>query len=95
LPDTETSLPPQYVVAEESTDDSGEASGYKEMKHLLAVRPMPDGVFCYNDTIATGAMRAILDAGLRIPQDIAIVGCGDFAYDDLLRIPLTSIDQDS
>jgi len=89
------SLPSQYVVAHESTDDSGEASGYKGMKHLLSLHPMPDGVFCYNDTIAMGAMRAIFDAGLRIPQDVAIVGCGNFDYDDLLRIPLTSIDQDS
>jgi LacI family transcriptional regulator len=89
------SLPPEYVVAHKSTDDSGEDSGYKGMKHLLALRPMPDGVFCYDDTIAVGAMRAIFDAGLRIPQDVAIVGCGNFDYDDLLRIPLTSIDQDS
>ncbi len=88
-------LPPQYVVAHEHTDDSGEASGYTGMKHLLSLRPMPDGVFCYNDTIAMGAMRAIFDAGLRIPQDVAIVGCGNFDYDDLLRIPLSSIDQDS
>jgi len=88
-------LPPQYVVAHEHTDDSGEASGYRGMKHLLTLRPLPDGVFCYNDPIAMGAMRAILDAGLGIPQDVAIVGCGNFDYDDLLRIPLTSIDQDS
>ena len=37
-------------------------------------------------------MRAIFDAAVRIPQDLAIVGCGNFGYDDLLRIPLTSID---
>jgi LacI family transcriptional regulator len=42
-----------------------------------------------------GAMRAILDSGLRIPEDVAIVGCGNFDYDDLLPIPLTSVDQDS
>lgn len=89
------SLPPEYIVPHESTDDSGEASGYSGMKHLLTLRPMPDGVFCYNDTIAMGAMRAIFDARLRIPQDVAIVGCGNFDHDDLLRIPLTSIDQDS
>ena len=88
-------LPPQYVVAHEHTDDSGETSGYTGMKHLLTLSPRPNGVFCYNDIIAMGAMRAILDAGLRIPQDVAIVGCGNFDYDDLLRIPLTSIDQDS
>jgi LacI family transcriptional regulator len=40
-------------------------------------------------------MRAILDAGLRIPEDIAVVGCGNVLYSDFLRVPLTSIDQDS
>ena len=38
-------------------------------------------------------MRAILDAGLRIPEDIAVVGCGNLSYSDFLRVPLTSIDQ--
>jgi LacI family transcriptional regulator len=55
----------------------------------------PDGIFCYNDPIALGAMRAILDAGLRIPDDVAVVGCGNVLYSDFLRVPLTSIDQDS
>ena len=40
-------------------------------------------------------MRAILDAGLRIPEDIAVVGCGNVLYSDFLRVPLTSVDQDS
>jgi len=40
-------------------------------------------------------MRAILDAGLRIPEDIAVVGCGNLLYSDFLRVPLTSVDQDS
>ena len=42
-----------------------------------------------------GAMSAILEAGLQIPKDIAVVGCGNVHYDDLLRVPLTSVDQDS
>ena len=40
-------------------------------------------------------MRAILDDGLRIPQDIAVVGCGNLHYSDFLRVPLTSVDQNS
>jgi len=40
-------------------------------------------------------MRAIVEAGLRIPADIAIVGCGNVHYDDLLAVSLTSVDQDS
>jgi LacI family transcriptional regulator len=40
-------------------------------------------------------MRAILDAGLRVPEDVALVGCGNLHYDVFLRIPLTSVDQQS
>ena len=89
------SLPPSYTVKRGHGDDSGDAAGYEGMKALLDLNPRPDGVFCCNDPIAMGAMRAILEAGLRIPQDIAILGCGNVNYADLLRVPLTSIDQDS
>lgn len=89
------SLAPDYIVRYGSGDDSGDAAGYNGMKRLLALNPRPDGVFCCNDPIAMGAMKAILDAGLRIPQDVAIVGCGNVHYDDLLLVPLTSIDQDT
>jgi len=40
-------------------------------------------------------MRAIFDAGLRVPEDIAVVGCGNLSYSDFLRVPLTSVDQNS
>jgi LacI family transcriptional regulator len=89
------SLSGEYIAKYGSGDDSGDSAGYSGMKRLLALNPRPDGVFACNDPIAMGAMRAILEAGLRIPQDIAIVGCGNVHYDDLLMVPLTSIDQDS
>jgi len=78
-----------------SGDDRGEPGGYTATRKLLASKPRPDGIFCFNDPIALGAMRAILDAGFRIPEDIAVVGCGNLSYSDFLRVPLTSIDQDS
>lgn len=61
----------------------------------MAISPRPDGVFCFNDPVALGAMRAILDSGLDVPEDIAIVGCGNLSYSDFLRVPLSSIDQNS
>jgi LacI family transcriptional regulator len=45
--------------------------------------------------MAIGAMTAILDSGLRIPEDIAIIGCGNLHYDSALRAPLSSVDQHS
>ena len=51
-----------------------------------------DGVFCHNDPAAMGAMNAILEAGLRIPRDVGVIGCGNFRYADSLKAPPSSID---
>lgn len=83
----------KYVINRPHGDDAGDATGYDAMKKLLSVRPLPDAVFCHNDPTALGAMRAILDAGLKIPEDIAILGCGNVKYSDCLRVPLTTVDQ--
>ncbi|MGA3186115.1 MAG: LacI family DNA-binding transcriptional regulator [Bryobacteraceae bacterium] len=70
-----------------------ENTGYEAMRQLLRTTPRPDGVFCYNDPVAGGAVKAILEAGLRVPEDIAIIGAGNVHYSDLLRVPLSTIDQ--
>jgi LacI family transcriptional regulator len=69
--------------------------GYDAALKLLALNPRPDGIFCFNDPISIGAMGAILDAGLQIPADVALVGCANLHYDPFLRVPLTSVDQQS
>jgi LacI family transcriptional regulator len=81
------------VVSRAHGDDLGDVSGYRAMKRLLRLRKRPDGVFCNNDPTAMGAMQAILEAGLDIPGDIAIIGCGDVHYAKFLRVPLTSVAQ--
>jgi LacI family transcriptional regulator len=68
-----------------------EADGYRSMKKLLAMKPRVDAVFAANDPAAIGAMKAIWAAGLRVPEDIAIVGAGDIALGDLLRVPLSTV----
>jgi LacI family transcriptional regulator len=84
-----------YIASGETSDEQGDVSGYRAMQSLLEIDPKPDGVFCYNDPAAMGAMQAILDAGLRIPQDIAVIGCGNVLYSQFLRVPLSSVDQQS
>jgi LacI family transcriptional regulator len=81
--------PANYVV------DAGfqDHTGYEAMKQLLQVNPLPDGVFCYNDPVAIGAMKALHEAGLRVPEDVAVVGAGNVHYSDALAVPLTTIDQ--
>jgi len=68
-----------------------EADGRRAMEQLLAARPRVDAVFAANDPSAIGAMKAIWDAGLRVPDDIAVVGAGAIALGDLLRVPLTTV----
>jgi LacI family transcriptional regulator len=78
------------LVVEAGYDD---VSGFKAMRQLLALKAPPDGVFCFNDPVAIGAMRACLEAGLRVPHDVAVVGVANMHYSDWLAVPLTTIDQ--
>ncbi|HUB83877.1 MAG TPA: LacI family DNA-binding transcriptional regulator [Bryobacteraceae bacterium] len=82
-------LNPAYV----SSGPYGDNTGYDSMRELLGLHPRPDGVFCYNDHTAAGAMKAILEAQLRVPDDVAVIGAGNVRYSDLLRVPLSTIDQ--
>ena len=86
---------PQTVIMREHGDDAGDHTGYLAMKRLLQLKPRPDGVFCYNDPTAMGAMKAVLEAGLDVPNDVSVVGCGNVTYADFIRVPLTSVDQQS
>ena len=83
-----------YVIAcGEGFDSDGELLGRRAVEKVLSLRPRPDALFCFDDSIAVGAMAKIFEAGLGIPEDIALLGCGDFQYCDKLRVPLSSIDQ--
>jgi LacI family transcriptional regulator len=86
---------PGYVSAARMADVHSKDSGEGQMKKLLGLAQRPDGVFAYNDPMAIGAIHAILDAGLRIPEDVAVIGCGNLHYDSELRVPLSSIDQNT
>lgn len=79
----------RYIVGARYVD----STGYTAMRKLLLQNPIPDGVFCYNDPVAIGAIKAIIEAGLRIPHDIAVVGAGNVHYSDVLAVPLTTVDQ--
>lgn len=84
-----------YVVRRSYVDIETTRQGAEAMRLLLELDPKPDGVFCFNDPLAIGAMSTILEAGLRIPEDIALIGCGNLPNNDWLRVPLSSIDQRS
>jgi LacI family transcriptional regulator len=87
--------PTNYAVAYEKTEESGDSIGFQAMQHLLQLAPPPDAVFCYNDLTAIGAIDATLQAGLRVPEDIAFIGCGNLRYANYLRVPLSSVDHNT
>jgi LacI family transcriptional regulator len=84
------SVPDSYVV--HAVDDN---SGYQAARGLLLLEPRPDGIFGYNDPTAIGAIKAIFEAGIGIPEAIKVMGVGNVHYSDLLRVPLSTIDQGS
>ncbi|HTP08994.1 MAG TPA: substrate-binding domain-containing protein, partial [Anaerolineae bacterium] len=82
-------------VASDSTliveGDFTEAGGYRAMQQLLARRP--DAVFAASDMMAIGAMRALREAGRRVPEDVAVVGFDDLPQAARTEPPLTTVRQ--
>ncbi|MBF4661820.1 ribose operon transcriptional repressor RbsR [Cronobacter malonaticus] len=69
------------------------AGGLRAMQSLLALPEPPQAVFMGNDAMAVGAYHALYQAGLRIPQDIALVGYDDIELASYMTPPLTTIHQ--
>jgi LacI family transcriptional regulator len=82
---------PGYVVAGQHQG----TTGHEAMAQLLDRNSRPDGVFCYNDQVASGAITAIVEAGFNVPHDIAVIGAGNVHYSSHLRVPLSTVDQRS
>ena len=68
-------------------------SGYAAMRSLLSGARRPTAVFASNDRLAIGAMRAVVESGLRVPDDISIVGVDDVEFSSYLSPPLTTVRQ--
>ncbi|MCB2214242.1 LacI family transcriptional regulator [bacterium] len=71
--------------------DFTQPGGYRAMQALLSQQP--DAVFAASDITAVGAIRAIQEAGLRVPEDIAIVGFDDIPLPTLTSVALTTVRQ--
>jgi LacI family transcriptional regulator len=68
-----------------------EPDGYAAMKEWITDGNLPTAIFAANDPAAIGAMAAMNDAGLKVPDDVAFVGAGSIHYGDMLRVPLTTV----
>lgn len=73
--------------------DFTEHGGYTGMQELLKLSPLPSAVFAANDLMAIGAMNAIRQAGMRVPEDVALVGFDDIPAARLVDPRLTTITQ--
>lgn len=82
-------IDPDLIVETESFTNGG----YLAMQRLLALPEPPDAVFTASDSLAIGAMAAIRAAGLRVPEDIAVVGFDDQPSAMLADPPLTTVRQ--
>jgi LacI family transcriptional regulator len=73
--------------------DFKETGGASAMAALLEADPRLDAVFVANDVMAFGAMRAIRNAGRRVPDDVAVVGFDDIPASAMTHPPLTTVRQ--
>jgi DNA-binding LacI/PurR family transcriptional regulator len=86
----EFDLAEHIVTAEGAHTEDG---GYRGAQELLKLKPLPTAVFASNDLCAIGAMNALEEAGLTIPDDVSLVGYDNNTLAALRHIELTSIDQ--
>jgi len=82
-------VPPEWVRYGAFSQESG----YEMAHRVLAASPRPTAVFAANNFIAVGALRAIRDAGLSVPEDVSVVGFDDRASDLVIEPFLTVADQ--
>lgn len=80
---------PEFIL----TLDEARPNVAEALKPYILKNGLPDGIFCFNDDMAIGAYRALRDLGLRIPEDVAIVGCNGIEDTEYFDPPITTIVQ--
>ena len=75
----------------EAQGDFSEASGHRAVQELLALPDRPTAIFCANDSMAIGGLAAVHDAGLRVPEDVTVVGFDDIPLAHYMSPPLSSV----
>ncbi|PXY34435.1 LacI family transcriptional regulator [Prauserella coralliicola] len=75
------------------TSELDVASGRDAASRLLGMSPRPTAVFCANDLLALGVLQGMVAAGVRVPDELAIVGYDDIEFAGAAAVPLTSVRQ--
>lgn len=80
--------------AMESSGDFTEESGFRAARALLGVEHRPTAIFAANDSMAIGAISALREEGVRVPEDVAVVGFDDIPMARYMNPPLTTVHVD-
>jgi LacI family transcriptional regulator len=83
-----TKLPRSAMVA---CDDLSFEASYARTKRLLVSKRRPTGIVCANDEVATGVLRAAADVGVRVPEQLSVVGFDDIEMSRFTQPPLTTV----
>jgi LacI family transcriptional regulator len=86
----EVGLAPALVVESAGTLEGGHRAG----RTIVEATPRPTAVVAFDDMVAVGVMRAVHAAGLRVPEDVSVVGFDDVAVAAFVEPPLTTVAQD-
>jgi LacI family transcriptional regulator/LacI family repressor for deo operon, udp, cdd, tsx, nupC, and nupG len=68
--------------------------GYRCGRALFEERPRsnwPTAITCYNDLVAMGLVKAIIDLGMKVPDDISVIGFDDIKFSETFLVPLTTV----
>lgn len=79
---------PEHIVTGAARADARSA-----IREYVARYGCPDGLFCHNDDLAIGVYRGLRDLGIRVPEQVALVGCDGIEAAEYLDCPLTTIEQ--
>ena len=66
-------------------------AGYDKVLEMIEKKEKFDGIFCYNDLIAYGAIKALKEKGIKVSEDVSVVGYDDIAFSQLIEPQLTTI----
>lgn len=81
-----------YIAGEEVDQNDKIALGYSAAEEILA-RSKPEGIFAVNDEMAIGVMKKLMESGIKIPQDIAVIGYDNVPLSSVIVPTLTTINQ--
>ena len=71
--------------------DTNFEHGVTSIDLLMERRRKPTAVFCFSDTVAAGVLHRAQERGIKVPEELSVIGCGDASFSALLHPPLTTV----